>query len=306
LKKRVRCYCTSLSWWIHMTTTHDSQEGQEATRRLVDIESRNRVTSKSIGDLADKPSLLKHYLESSITNTFSELLYRLTHEIYTEEKAAILWEGILAHRASMSKLLARDVGMLVAALDYLTNISGDILNPKIIDDLQLEAVANIATRDSLTNLYQRSVFDFILDRMVLEHRRQKMAISLLFIDIDDFKKVNDLHGHKDGDTVLRRIGKAILDSLRETDFPARYGGEEITIILPATPLVQATEKANRLCEELSRCFKKPGPIITVSIGVACIAESDLTTTAKGLVHRADLALYVAKSDGKNRVVSDSG
>lgn len=287
-------------------TTHDSHAGQETTRRLVDIESRNRITSKSIGELADKPGLLKHYLESSITNTFSELLYRLTHEIYTEEKATVLWEGILGHKAFLKERQDRDVGMLVASLDYLTNISGDILNPKIIDDLQLEAVANIATRDSLTNLYQRSVFDFFLDRMVLEHRRQHRALSLFLIDIDDFKKVNDLHGHQVGDEVLRRMGNAILDSLRKTDLPARYGGEEIAVILPATPLIQATEKANTLCEDLSRCFKEAGPPITVSIGVACIAESDLMTTAHELIHRADIALYKAKCDGKNRVVSYSG
>ena len=156
-------------------------------RRLVVIESKNRITSKSIGELAYKPKLLKHYLESSIANTFSELQYRLTHEIYTEEKATALWERILAHRVSLKSLLSRDVGMLVAALDDLVNISGDILNPKNIDDLQLEAVANIATRDYLKELYQRSVFDFFLDLMVQEHCWHKRVLSLLLIDIDDFK-----------------------------------------------------------------------------------------------------------------------
>lgn len=282
-------------------STHDSHADQEATRRLVDIESRNRITSKSIGELGDKPELLKQYLESSIANTFSELLYRLTHEIYTEEKAIALWKSILAHRAFLKEQLARDVGMLVAALDYLANISGDILNPKIIDDIQLEAVASIATRDSLTLLYQRSVFDFFLDRMVQEHRRHHRALSLLLIDIDDFKKVNDQFGHQAGDEVLRRIGKAILDRLRKTDFPARYGGEEISVILTETPLIQAIEKANMLCEHLYGCFAQAGPSITVSIGVACIIESDILTTAYELLHKADLALYDAKRKGKNRV-----
>lgn len=283
--------------------THDSHAGKETTRRLVDIESKNRITSKSIGEMGDKPELLKQYLESSIANTFSELLYRLTHEIYTEEKATALWEEILAHRVFLKDQLARDVGMLVAALDYLTNISGDLLNPKIIEDIQLESVANIATRDSLTKLYQRSVFDFFLDRMVQEHRRHNRALSLLLLDIDDFKKVNDQYGHQVGDEVLRRIGKTMLDSLRKTDFPARYGGEEIAVILTETPLMQATEKANKLCEDLHYCFEQAGPSITVSIGVACIVESDLQTTANELVHKADMALYKAKCKGKNRVVS---
>lgn len=284
-------------------TTHDSPASRETTRRLVDIESKDRITSKSIEELADKPELLKQYLESSIANTFSELLYRLTHEIYTEGKAVALWEGILSHRVSLKEQLARDVGMLVAALDYLANISGDILNPKIIDDLQLEAVATIATRDSLTDLYQRSVFDFVLDRMVQEHRRHYRALSLLLLDIDDFKKVNDQYGHQAGDEVLRRIGKAVLDSFRNTDFPARYGGEELAVILPETPLSQAVEKACKLCEDVYHCFEQAPPSVTVSIGVACIAESDLITTANELIYKADMALYKAKCDGKNKVSS---
>lgn len=81
---------------------------------------------------------------------------------------------------------------------YLINISGDLMNPKIIEDLQLETDANIATRDSLTKLHQRSVFDFFLDRMVQEHRRHNRALSFLLLDIDDFKIVNDQYGQPGG------------------------------------------------------------------------------------------------------------
>jgi diguanylate cyclase (GGDEF)-like protein len=284
-------------------TSPFSDAGKDTTRRLVDIESKNRITSRSIGEMGDRPELLKQYLESSIANTFSELLFRLTHEIYTEEKATELWRGILAHRNILKEQLARDVGMLVAALDYLTNISGDIVNPKIIDDLQLEAAAGVATRDSLTGLYVRGVFDYSLDHMVQEHHRHNRALSLLLLDIDDFKKVNDMYGHQAGDDVLRVIGKTILDNLRKTDFPARYGGEEIAVILPQTSLLQAIEKATTLCDAVRHCSVQGCPSITVSIGVACILEPELLTDANQLVRQADKALYIAKCNGKNKVAS---
>jgi diguanylate cyclase (GGDEF)-like protein len=284
----------------HMNTSN-SHSGEETTQRLVNIESKKRLTSASISALSDKPALLKQYLKSSIANTFSELIFRLTHEIYTEEKASTLWHEIVAHRASLKKLLDRDVGMLVAALDYLTNISGDILNPKIIDDLRLEEAADMATRDSLTGLYLRGVFEFLLERMVLEHRRYDKALSVLMLDIDDFKKVNDHYGHQTGDEVLRRIGKMVLNGIRKADFPARYGGEEIAIIFPETSIGQATVMADRLREDVRRSFAEKGPTVTVSIGVSYIHEPNITTASK-LVRQADNALYEAKRTGKDKVV----
>jgi diguanylate cyclase (GGDEF)-like protein len=284
----------------HMNTS-ESHSGEETTRKLVDIQSKERVTSDSIGALCDQPALLKQYLESSIGNTFSELLFRLTHEIYTEDKATELWHQIVAHRASLSKQLDRDVGMLVAALDYLFNVSGDIASPKIIDDVRLEEAADMATHDSLTGLYLRGVFEFSLERLVQEHRRYDKALSVLLLDIDDFKQVNDQYGHQTGDEVLRRIGKTVLNGIRKADFPARYGGEEIAIILPETSIGQATVKADRLREDVRLCFAKSNPTITVSIGVSCIAQPD-ATTASELVRQADKALYEAKRSGKDKVV----
>ena len=224
----------------------------------------------------------------------------MTHEIYIEEKAATLWNQIVAHRASLGKRLGRDVGVLVAALDYLSNISGDMKSPKIIDDVRLEEAADMATRDSLTGLYIRGVFDFSLERMVREHRRYEKALSVLLLDIDDFKQVNDHWGHVIGDQVLRRIGKVVLNSIRKADFPARYGGEEIAIIFPETSIEQATVMAYRLHKDVSRCFAKSDPTITVSIGLSCIRDPDVTTASE-LVRQTDKALYKAKSSGKNKV-----
>jgi diguanylate cyclase (GGDEF)-like protein len=279
----------------------NSHSDEETAHRLFEIESRGRLSSDSIGALCDQPALMKQYLDSSIANTFSELIFRLTHEIYSEEKATALWHQIVMHRASLKKRLDRDVGLLVAALDYLANISGDISSPKIIDDLRIEEAAAMATRDSLTGLYMRGVFEFTLERMVQEHRRYDKPLSLLLLDVDEFKQVNDHFGHQTGDEVLRRIGKMILNGIRKADFPARYGGEEIAVIFPETSIAQATVMADRLREDVRHCFAENGPTITVSIGVSHIHEPDVTTAVE-LVRKADKALYEAKRTGKDNVV----
>lgn len=279
-----------------------SYSGKKTTQKLVDIESKERLSSDSIGELCNKPELLKQYLDSSIANTYSEIMFRLTHEIYTEKKAGALWSGIVAHKENLEKQLGREVGVLVATLDYLTNISGDISSPKIIDDLRLEEAADMATHDFLTGLYLRSIFDFTLERMVVEHQRHNKELSLLLLDIDDFKKVNDNFGHPAGDDVLRRISKLIIGSIRKADFPARFGGEEIAILLPETSIEQATVLANKLCKNIRHCFAENGPAITVSIGVSSIHKQG-ATIASELVQKVDKAMYEAKRSGKNKIVT---
>jgi diguanylate cyclase (GGDEF)-like protein len=280
--------------------TDDYNWGADGRRKLINIESTDRLTSDSIGALSDQPDLLKAYLDSALGNTFSELMFRLTHEVYAEEKASELWHQIATHRAGLKKRLDRDVGTLVAALDYLSNISGDISSPKIMADLRIEEAAAMATRDSLTGLYLRGVFFFSLDRMLTEHLRYDRPLSFLLLDVDDFKHVNDDHGHQAGDDVLREIGRIVREAVRKADFAARYGGDEVAIIFPETPIDQAAVMAERLRADVCRYFADTGPRITVSIGVSCIHKPD-TTTANELVRQADNALYEVKRSCRNRV-----
>jgi len=278
-------------------------KSKETASKLFDIESKERLSSKNIESLSDHPELLKNYLEFSIHNTFSELLFRLTHEVYTEKKATKLWNHILEHRENLKKKLHRDVGMLVSALDYLSNITGDISAPKIIDDRRIEEAAAMAMRDSLTGLYLRGVFDFSLERMIREHQRYKRSLSLLMIDIDDFKRVNDTLGHQAGDKVLHDIGKIVLNSIRTADFPARYGGEEMTVILPDTSLDQAVLLAEKLRVQISSDFAEGDTPVTVSIGICSTNVKDFIPSAE-LICKADKALYIAKTKGKNQVATN--
>jgi two-component system chemotaxis family response regulator WspR len=182
-----------------------------------------------------------------------------------------------------------------------------------IDALQKanERLQELALRDALTNLYNRR---YLLENLELElarSRRYERPFSLLFLDIDDFKRLNDNHGHLAGDSILRTVGEMLLATdggIRSSDFAARYGGEEFCIVLPETPIQGAILKAERLRQTVAehRWGSASWPVpasfepVTVSIGVASYPTQG--ATCQQLLAAADAALYEAKRQGKNRVV----
>jgi diguanylate cyclase (GGDEF)-like protein len=271
--------------------------------KLLAIESKDRLSSEIIDELSNKPQLLDIYLKSSIENTFSELLFRLTYEKYSEKKANRLWDAILEHRNELNKKLERDVGILTATLDYLTNITGEILCPKIIHDQRIEEAAKIATTDALTGLYSRNIFDFSIEQEIIKAIRYDKALSLMLIDIDDFKKVNDAYGHQDGDAVLRKLVKITKRILRKSDLVARYGGEEFAVIMPETSIKRAFTVAERIRKNVANILKCKELNITISIGISTLSEK--INSVYDLIRIADEALYRAKRDGKNKVVKSA-
>jgi diguanylate cyclase (GGDEF)-like protein len=161
-----------------------------------------------------------------------------------------------------------------------------------------------AWTDALTGCHNRRWLDARLPRLVERHRRAGTPLSVLALDIDFFKRVNDTYGHAAGDLVLASVGRAILTGLRPTDLGARYGGEEFTIVLPDTPLEGAVIAAERLRARFSGSpiTAADGRVIagiTASIGVAELGADE---DALSFVGRADAALYRAKAAGRDRVV----
>jgi diguanylate cyclase (GGDEF)-like protein len=124
----------------------------------------------------------------------------------------------------------------------------------------------------------------------------------MMIDIDDFKKINDTYGHTEGDGVLAILGKVIVQEIRDTDICCRYGGEEFTVILPSTDILEAGALAERLREKVEQSMPL-GKRVTISIGVTS-CDSKISS-AQSLVDRADAALYLAKRNGKNRIELNS-
>ncbi len=154
--------------------------------------------------------------------------------------------------------------------------------------------------DILTGLHNRRWFDESLPRMVGRHVRTQQPLSLLMLDVDEFKKYNDRHGHQAGDAALSRIGAILGSRIRPTDLTARYGGEEFVVMLPLTDssgaLVAAERIRNSVAAETSSLLLS-GESLTVSVGVAQLSAGE---TPESFIARADGALYRAKAAGRNR------
>ena len=161
-----------------------------------------------------------------------------------------------------------------------------------------------SVRDGLTNLYNVRFFKSSLLKELKRTRRHERCCSLIMIDLDFFKKINDSHGHPTGDSVLRKVADIFLDCTRETDIVSRCGGEEFSIILPETPSDGAlivAEKIRKTTEETK--FYSTANIqisVTLSLGIATFPED--AEVIESLTDKADQALYSAKHGGRNRVV----
>ncbi|MHB0975328.1 MAG: diguanylate cyclase [Thiobacillus sp.] len=165
------------------------------------------------------------------------------------------------------------------------------------------ALAELASRDGLTGLYNHRTFYVLLGDELARAKRFQRPVSLLLLDIDHFKRVNDTHGHLAGDAALRELCELLRREARAVDRVCRYGGEEITLILPETDIEAAVRLAERLRAAVEAQAFDVGtgtpPHLTVSIGAASWpAHAD---NAQALVAAADAALYAAKRGGRNRV-----
>lgn len=163
------------------------------------------------------------------------------------------------------------------------------------------ALADMARTDSLTGLPNRHVATEQLHRAHADFKRSHQAPSVLVVDVDHFKRVNDNHGHAAGDAVLCQVARTLLQHVRETDVLTRVGGEEFVVILPRTPLAFAAAVANKLRRAVEATPVAGVGRVTVSIGVAEMVDAD--ANADATVDRADRCLYAAKRAGRNRVSS---
>jgi diguanylate cyclase (GGDEF)-like protein len=165
----------------------------------------------------------------------------------------------------------------------------------------------MAITDGLTGLYNHRYFHQIVAQELDRARRYEKPLSLIMMDVDDFKKFNDRYGHKNGDRVLATVGEIINETLRSVDCAFRYGGEEFVVLLPETRLDSAVEVAERLREnietEATVRVDDIGENVTVSIGVACFPFHG--DTKEKLLDHVDELLYRAKSHGKNQVHYES-
>jgi diguanylate cyclase (GGDEF)-like protein len=230
----------------------------------------------------------------------SETLQRVfPHARFSEREAADRSQAIEAHRRELGSRLGRNVGAVVAAVDYMLNISGDLVAPTIVEHEALEQLEHRSITDPLTGLYNRYHFDAALKREIARCRRYGVALSLLLVDIDRLKPLNDRWGHQAGDRALSRVSAAIQKGLRGTDIAARIGGDEFAIILPDTDAVAGLIVSARMRRNL---VEDGSTMVTVSGGLVELPREVVQGSATQLMAIADVALYSAKKSGGNCVV----
>jgi len=246
---------------------------------------------RSLGDLENAPM-------------FASAVRFLFNLELDEPDAQALLERVLAHRGFLTATLRRDPGVRVAAMDYLSNVDKRYENPKIVEMRAFEETERSARTDELTGLANRRWFQETLEVEVRRSRRYRLPVTVVMLDLDEFKAVNDTYGHIFGDLVLARVGRVVRRAVRDADLASRYGGEEFALVLPETPRVGGFAVAERIRRRTQSTFRDEAiegrPIaLTLSCGLATYPEDGLH--AGDLVARADEALYGAKHGGRNRV-----
>jgi two-component system, cell cycle response regulator len=249
--------------------------------------------------VAEKPAMILLDLEMADMDGF-DLLRRLKNNPQTVQIPVIVLSG---QQSPKDKATAFDLG----AVDYVTKpFNLTELRVRVRSSLRLyrlvQMLAHRAQIDGLTELWNRSYFDARWAETVALATRHNHAVSLAMIDADDFKSINDSYGHPAGDAVLQGLAKILRREIRREDVACRYGGEEFTLIMPATPPGEAMTLCERLRQTVAAAAwpSHPERAVTVSIGLV----GATTGTALGppeWIQAADNNLYASKLAGRNRV-----
>ena len=232
------------------------------------------------------------------------IMEMLAHRDFDIQVAFRHWEKIQLHQSELSGVLARPVSLQVAVCDYFHLIDKNTSYPTLIDIYEFEKIYNQARRDFLTGLYNRQEFDEAIRREIARATRHDRKLSLIFVDLDSLKKLNNQYGHLAGDKALQRLSQFISKSKRVEDVIFRYGGDEFVTLLPDTGKEEAlllAERFRRMVERRKISYDGHSLQVTISGGVAAFPED--AQDAVRLIQCADHALHVAKREGKNAILA---
>jgi len=230
-------------------------------------------------------------IESAINENDDLALLKQIIRTRTERLSAKMSDYVEAEKKQLEE--ARDKIDSLTRQTQAMNVEVEGLRHQLMEKQQVLAL------DPLTGVANRGGFDKRFDEELARSQRIGFPLSLLVIDIDKFKYVNDTFGHKAGDRVLQTIAKLMAGRVRETDFIARYGGDEFVLLLPGTPAEDSKSVAQGFCDAVKRCgFHSRGQSVEVSlsIGIAQLREGD---TGEILFERADAAMYEVKNNGRD-------
>ncbi|MBI5204718.1 MAG: diguanylate cyclase [Nitrospirae bacterium] len=260
---------------------------------------------------------LRHELEKGELNALYDNVVELTDPLYVLESGemeridVLKKEGIMFFACIPLRVGPETIGILVLAsrveikFDFDTAAVFSLIGNNmslIAEKIKLfQETQRLALTDGLTGLYNVRFFYDMLNKEIARSKRYHTLFSLILFDIDDFKIINDTHGHQAGDDVLRSVASILKAVSRETDIVVRYGGEEFILMLPSTPKNEALTLADRIREKVEEYsyLGKETAKITMSGGVATFPED--AEDSKTLLYAADMAMYEAKGKGKKQV-----
>lgn len=222
------------------------------------------------------------------------------------EDAAIIF--VTAHNEEETEVAALEAG----AVDYITKpFLAPVVRARVKTHLTLKRQADqlqeLANRDGLTDVFSRRYFEYQARVEINRHARQCQPLSLILMDIDDFKAYNDNYGHLQGDICLKKVAQAIQNnSRRPGEFVSRYGGEEFVAVLPNTNVHEAKKYGRWICERvlslaIPHKYSRALDHVTISAGIVTLTP-DPTTNLDLLIDEADKALYEAKRSGRNQYI----
>ena len=262
------------------------------------------LLEEGTGETAEWAERMERLEAERGVDVYAVLLFVLTHLDFSGAKAREHWRRVLRQWEELNRRLPERADLRVAVLHYFLRIQRKLRNPTIVELKILRQTQDSVVIDELTRLHNYRFFQEQIQTEARRADREDTTLSLLMLDIDDFKGFNDTRGHLAGNVALRRFAGVLKRAVRETDFAARYGGEEFSVILPNTPklgALKAAEKIRLAIEKakIGRKKGKEGSPLTVSVGLATLPGD--AANVEELIEKADRALYVAKSMGKNCV-----
>lgn len=209
-------------------------------------------------------------------------------------------ELFLSYETDLDRLIAMCISMFLCGLMIMSLSSSYVKSLKDLKELSAK-LENLSTKDPLTNTYNRRYLIDKLNTDLPQVFENNLDLSLLIIDIDYFKKVNDNYGHLVGDEILREVAKCLNDNIDESQTVVRYGGEEFVVLLPDISMDNAKIIADNLRIKVSELNNKYNISTTISVGCSFVEKND---TVEKLCSRADKNLYKAKESGRNCVVAE--
>lgn len=275
-----------------------SLPGEEPLRED-DLQSQGPSPLKA-GDKDKEESIIEliddtlHEMDPPVQGAFLQKFLKCLASVDVSEAESLAhWQEILRQRKDLASALNRPVSLRTAAVDYFS--SADLLrNPILLEYGEFKRLRHNAATDPLTGFYNRRLFEDYLARELNRASRYSTPFALILIDLRDFKKVNDTHGHAVGDEVLRSVPRACTETIRGSDYPFRIGGDEFAVLLPQSDSRSAESLARRIAQRFEHYARSlaPGVAVGLDYGVGSFPVDG--ATAASLFETADRNLYLHK------------